>query len=407
MPNSPNRYSHVAIVLHWLIALLIIGMLAVGKFMTGLEESSPLRFDLTQWHKSFGLTLLALSVFRLLWRLTHKPPQHTAMRPGWERFAAGLTHFLFYFLILFLPITGWLMVSASPLNISTFLFDLVRIPHLPVVSTAPNREELAELFHMSHEYASGILIVLLLLHIAAALRHQFSLKDAIFSRMTPDFADGSFADGTRLAAGVLFVAIAGTWLLKTASNQEHSFAGATSASAEQATAATSGNSNSSADSLPWIPAEVTYAMVVMEGDMEGSFSDAKVQALIDMEQPQNSLLNAVVQTGSGSTGSPQIDDALPGADWFHIAMFPEASFRATSFEAVDTENIKVTGDLTIRDITNQISFPITMDEASGDVTGGFAINRLDYGVGASEQPDDSTAAFNVLIEFKFSHPSQQ
>lgn len=406
MPNSSTRYNHIAIVLHWLIALLIIGMLAVGKYMTSLDESTPLRFDLTQWHKSFGLTLLALSVFRLLWRLTHKPPGHHGNRPGWERFAAGLTHFLFYFLILFLPITGWLMVSASPLNISTFLFDLVRVPHLPVVSTAPNREELTELFNMFHEYASGILIVLLLLHIAAALRHQFGLKDRIFTRMTPDLSDGSFADGARLTAGVIIVAVAGTWLLSSASQQSNSVTSVRAAN--EPTTASAGESNSSTqDTTEWIPAEVNYSLVVMGGDTQGSFSDASVQALIDTAEPQNSILNAIIQTGSGSTGSPQIDDSLPGADWLYIAMFPEALFNATGFESVDDKNIKVTGDMTIRDITNKISFPLSINQETGEVTGGFAFNRLDYELGAKEQPDDSTASFNVLVEFKFNIKSQE
>lgn len=403
---TSTRYSHVAIVLHWLIAVLIIAMLAAGKFMTSLEETSALRFDLTQWHKSFGLTLLLLSVFRLVWRLTHRPPAPATIRPAWERFAASLTHFLFYFLLLFLPISGWLMVSASPLNISTFLFDLVRVPHLPIASTASNRAELAELFNTFHEYASGILIVLLLLHIAAALRHQFGLKDAVLTRMTPDFSDGRFADGARLLSGILFVAVAGTWLLSTAEKHSTSVTGGSVAASKNTETVTTNagdeNSDSSTQGAPdWVPAKVNYTMVVMGDELQGSFSEARVQAQIDTTNPQNSILNAVVQTGSGSTGSPQIDDSLPGADWFHVALFPEASFNASTFESVGSEEIKVTGKLTIRNVTNEISFPLTINEETGDASGGFTINRLDFKVGASEQPDDSHAAFNVLIEFNF------
>jgi len=94
----------VSVTVHWLTAALIIGLLAMGKYMTTLPDTESLRFDLTQWHKSFGLTVLMLSVFRVVWRLTHKPPTLPPTMASWEKFASGATHLLFYVLILFLPI---------------------------------------------------------------------------------------------------------------------------------------------------------------------------------------------------------------------------------------------------------------------------------------------------------------
>ena len=153
MNTEVTRYSRVAIVLHWLTALLIIGMLAVGKYMVSLAEDDSLRFALTQWHKSFGLTILALTLLRIVWRFTHKKPALPASMRGWERFAAHSSHILFYLLIIFLPLSGWLMVSASPLNITTYLFDWIRVPHLPAVASASNKAELAEQFNQLHIYA--------------------------------------------------------------------------------------------------------------------------------------------------------------------------------------------------------------------------------------------------------------
>ncbi len=403
MPNSPKRYSHVAIVLHWLMALLIIGMLAAGKYMTGLEENSSLRFDLTQWHKSFGFLLLALSILRLLWRMTHKPPALSRANPRWERFAASFTHGIFYVLMIFMPITGWLMVSASPLNISTYLFDLFRVPHLPVVSTAANREELAELFALMHEYASGIFITLLLLHIGAALRHQFSLKDRIFSRMAPDFADGSFADGARLTLGAIIAVIAVTLLLNIASRQSPpllpDLASADLANSNLENSATNDSDPQSNDDTAWTAATVNYTLVVLGDEINGSFADAKVKAAINPQNPQDAALVAIVETASSNAGSPQIDDSLPGKDWFYTAMYPLASFQATQFEAIDDQTIKVIGQLNIRNISREISFPLSI--SNGTATGGFSINRLDYDLGTRTQPDDSDVAFSALIEFSF------
>ena len=154
MTHPVARYNNTAIVFHWLTAILIIGMLGVGKYMTSLDENNTLRFSLTQWHKSFGLIILVLSIARVGWRLGHRTPALPVAMRAWERVVAHLSHLLFYLLILFMPITGWLMVSASPLNISTFFFNVIKVPHLPWLSTAPNRETLADNFQLAHEYAS-------------------------------------------------------------------------------------------------------------------------------------------------------------------------------------------------------------------------------------------------------------
>lgn len=129
--STPLRYGDIAIIFHWLIALLIIGLLVIGKYMTGLEENDPVRYELTQWHKSFGIAVLLLSVSRLAWRFTHKPPPEPASLPRWQKHVSGLVHLALYALMLALPITGWIMVSASPLNIDTVLFGVIPWPHLP------------------------------------------------------------------------------------------------------------------------------------------------------------------------------------------------------------------------------------------------------------------------------------
>lgn len=140
-------------------------------------------------------------------------------------------------------------------------------------------------------------------------------------------------------------------------------------------------------------------MIVLGDEVEGSFSDARVKAFIDPQMPQNSLLTAIIETESSSAGSPQLDDTLPGKDWFNITMYPRASFQASEFEAVDDENMNVNGMLNIRNISREISFNLNIKD--GTASGGFSINRLDYDLGARGQPDDSDVAFNALIEFSF------
>lgn len=395
MQTEVSRYNNVAIVLHWLTALLIISMLAGGKYMVSLAESDSLRFTLTQWHKSFGLTILALTILRIIWRLTHKTPTLPATMHTWERAVAHASHALFYLLIVFLPLSGWLLVSASPLNITTYLFDWVRVPHLPIVSNASNKAELAEQFHHLHFYASTVLIVLLLLHIGAALRHQFALKDQLMRRMSPDLSDGRFMDGVRLSIGTLFAVTGLFWLLTNATNNENPTTDIPTNQAQSSTSTVGQN-----DSNSWAAAEVSYTVVVMGGSLVGDFEVARADAYIDQQNTENSTLRAIVDTASSFADSPQIDDALPEADWFDSVNFPEARFESRNISTNSDGKYNVEGKLTIRDISKEISFPMDVDLDTKVASGKFNINRLDFSIGANEQSDDSITALDVLVKFR-------
>ncbi len=176
-----DRYSRIAILLHWLIAFLIIGQLAGGiymhKFASGLQK-----FELYQWHKSFGIVVLLLSLARLGWRLTHKaPPLPEGMKP-FERFAAKGTHIGFYFMMIGVPLAGWAMVSSSPLGLETKLFKVIPWPHIPGIEVS---DVLTQRFKNIHEILAKLTIALIVLHIAAALKHHYVNKDTILMRMIP------------------------------------------------------------------------------------------------------------------------------------------------------------------------------------------------------------------------------
>jgi cytochrome b561 len=121
---------------------------------------------------------------------------------------AGLTHILLYLLIFLLPISGWVMVSTSPLDLSTMLFNRIPVPHLPLFDSLANKAEISELFAEVHDLAGSALILSLLAHIGAALRHQFILRDDIMDRMTPKSDSGQWASGfIPLVSGVLLIIV--------------------------------------------------------------------------------------------------------------------------------------------------------------------------------------------------------
>lgn len=187
MTAARSRYSRAAISLHWLIAVLLIGNFAGGLLMSDLllPEATPeqkrLGFTIVQLHKSLGLTVLVLSLLRLALRLTSGVPSLPAHMTSIERFLARATHVGFYAVMILLPLSGWLMVSASPLGFPTQYFGLFTWPHLPVETSAAVSGTASE----AHELIAWFGVLLFLLHVGGALKHHFLDRDDVLARMLP------------------------------------------------------------------------------------------------------------------------------------------------------------------------------------------------------------------------------
>jgi cytochrome b561 len=180
MSSHPERYSKIAIGFHWLIALMIVGLIVFGILMT--NPDMPNRFALYQLHKSFGICVLILSVLRLLWRLGHKPPALPDGMKGWEVSAAKFTHIAFYVIMIGMPLLGWAMVSSTEYVIPTKLFNIIPWPDMPGL---PRDKAVSDIFKNLHHWIGKATILLIALHIGAALKHHFILKDNVLARMIP------------------------------------------------------------------------------------------------------------------------------------------------------------------------------------------------------------------------------
>ena len=171
------RYSRVAIWLHWLIAALIVVNLFLGFYHE--EFSKPVRASMMFWHKSIGLTVLALTIGRLLWRLGHRPPAFDPVMKRWEIGLASLIHWLFYALLILIPLSGWLVASTGKSPTTSF-FGLFGVPPLPL-----RGEDAHELMEEVHELLAYGMIGLILLHVAGALKHHFEGHRHLIRRMAP------------------------------------------------------------------------------------------------------------------------------------------------------------------------------------------------------------------------------
>lgn len=185
--NSGVRYGLVAETFHWIIAIGIIVQLCVGLYMTSLPRSDPMQFTLVQLHKAGGLTILWLSLLRLGWRLINPIPPLPAGMGLVMRGLAHFSHFLLYILMIGIPLSGWAMVSASPLGLPINYFGLFNWPRIWFLADMTRAEKMPMAHNLSalHTYLAYSIIALLVIHISAALWHHFARRDDVLKRMIP------------------------------------------------------------------------------------------------------------------------------------------------------------------------------------------------------------------------------
>ena len=180
--NQPARYGTVAIVLHWLIAVLVLANIALGMAFTNSPAAEQGISLLPPLHKSIGLTVLLLSVVRLGWRVTHAAPPPLRPFP----FLARAVHWIFYILLIAVPLAGWALVSVSPRGIPTSYFGLFVWPHIGFLHAMPvvtRRQEIST-FVATHNLLAFLALLLIVLHVVGALYHMVR-RDGTMGRIWP------------------------------------------------------------------------------------------------------------------------------------------------------------------------------------------------------------------------------
>ena len=181
---SRSRYTFVAIGFHWIIAALILTNLYFGwrmGFVKGLAQ-----FNIFQLHKSIGITILLLSLLRLGWRLINPPPPEIIPLKSWEELASAAVHWGFYVIMIVMPLSGWIVVSTSPMNIPTLLYHTVPWPHFPGVHglQEPAKTSVNHTSDLTHVVLAFGAVGLLALHLGAVVKHQLD-GHPVLGRMLP------------------------------------------------------------------------------------------------------------------------------------------------------------------------------------------------------------------------------
>ncbi len=366
-----SDYSGFAKLLHWLIALVIAGMVGLGLYMTEVQGDLQYKLWLYQLHKSFGVSLFALVLIRVIWRQVSPPPAMPADMPVWERRAAGAAHFGLYALMFALPLSGWARVSASPLSVPTEVFGLFTLPHIPWLADLPSETKQAwePVFQTTHWALAWLLVAVVAIHAAAALRHAFILKDNVMQRMLP----------RRARRAVTSVALAGL-LVPLVWAEVHA--------------------------AEWkiLPdkSEIGFSGTAAGTTIEGAFEEFSGDVMFDPAAPEQTEATIIIQIASVKTGNSDVDGTLPGSDWFNTSEYPQATFTADRAEKAEGGNAYLlNGTLELKGNSGEVAVPFTID-VSGDTataSGEVTINRLEYGVGPDGPISGITVTDEVTVSF--------
>ena len=408
VPLPRTRYATVAILLHWVIAAGIVFQILLAWRMEDLK--TPLGFALVQLHKSVGITILLLSLVRLGWRLANPPPPEPEGLKSWEGRLSKLVHLAFYVIMIGMPLTGWLMVSASRIEIPTLLFGTIPWPHVPGIAHLP--ESAKSVWRMIGDRGHGLLAfgayLLLALHVGGALKHQlFDAATPILDRMAPGAKAGKWFD-LRLVliglGGLAVMAAAELFQPKLPASAPRS-AGIVDDDddADALLAQSKPKAESAAPILvpvaeaPAAPA-VAKTWTVGKGSVlgfstswggepiSGRFEKFTADIVFGPDALKDSKVSVAIDLASVVTGDAQRDQSLPSADWFDAATHPTATFTATRFEKTGEGRFIAHGKLSLRGVTQPLDLPFKL-RIEGDkahMSGVTTLDRTVFGVGQGE-----------------------
>ncbi|WP_245653561.1 YceI family protein [Sphingomonas pituitosa] len=415
MAGLRERYSGIAILLHWALALLLLFQLGLGWALEDLPRATM--FVAFQFHKSVGILILVLSLARLLVRLV--VPRPAAEGAPALKLLAGAVHWALYGVMILGPLSGWIIVSTARVKLPTLLFGTIPLPHLPL---GPGWNEPAETIH---GLIGWLLAGLFVLHVAGALRHHL-LRDDLIGRMMPAALARrpalSIAVVVALAACVAAF-LAGSWRYQghaevpapsqpvPAPGSTPDIAAAPAPTPEASPAlepSPSPSPTASAAAMPvrsWkvAPGGSLGFRTVYSGEaINGRFTRWTADIQFSPDDLAHSKIAVDVDLASVSSGDGERDDTLKGEDFFAIAAHPRARFTATRIRKQGSGYV-ADGTLALAGVTRPmpVAFKLTIEGDHAQASGTATVQRLAFGVGKGQWSDPGTIPDAVAVTFRF------
>ena len=389
---SHTHYSNTAKILHWTIAGAIVLQFVLAKLadLAGDKDLAVRELALLANHKSVGITILALALLRLVWRIKNPPPQLPATMPGWQIRASHISHWSLYGLIILVPITGWLMSSASAYSVSWF--SLFQLPDF----VAPD-PDLKKTFKDIHETLAQLLALIALVHIGAALKHAFFDKDGVLGRIVSATSVALFA--AIIALGFAVLGQSG----KQGSGSSPGNVATTAAATRDDAASAAGT----ASDLPVWQIDYDKSYIRFTGsqagaDFDGEWLSWSADLQFSSDAPASGRFDVTVNTAAVNSNDQERDDVLSDPEWFDTRAYPAAYYRASSFEQNDDGSFNALGELIIKDVAAPVMLRFTIDAQDDQriLTGHAEFKRLDLGVGVGEWEDTSWVDDEVRVDVR-------
>ncbi len=389
MQHETQKYNAGARGFHWATALLILGLLPAGFYMV-VMEFSPFKLQIYGLHKSLGLTVLILAVFRILWRGFFKPPSSLGTHKAWEKALSKTIHIVLYVAIVMMPLSGWVMSSAGDFPVTFFgLFDVPNI--------VPKNENIFETSRSVHTVLGFIIVGCLGLHIVGALKHHFIDKDATLARMGGHVVYGFLGLAALGVVGVIWITPSKPKEVSDEVSQIQN-AQAEVAFADLAEGAL----------RDWVidsvQSTIGFSYRQYGSVVQGAFESFEGRVVFDPDDLSAAQAEIRIQAASIKTGSDDRDLQARSGLWFDAQTYPDIVFTSERFVALGPNRYEVFGTLKIRDAALPVSFPFNLEIQELDdgrkqavMNGELVLQRLDFGVGQGQWQGTDAIANEVNV----------
>ena len=384
-----KRFSNTAIFLHWCVAGLIVSQFVLAKLAENARHHDKIleQLALLANHKSLGITILVLALIRLAYRLATPTLAPPTTMSRWQISASKVSHVLLYGFLFALPLSGWLMSSAKAYSVSWF--NLVALPD----AVAPNKG-LAEFLQTSHYYLAEALFVIALIHILAAIKHHFIDKDDVLKRMS----------GTLSWALFILVIILALSFLGRIFNSPPETATITQTTTSIQKPLTSIKEPQS--SLPMWQIDYEQSFIKFVGDQagapfEGEWKSWSAEIQFDAAQLDQARFNVSIDLSSGFSNNQERDDTIRSADFFDVASFPKAVYRASNFSD-NSGSFQSFGELSMKGVgvETPMNFQVELTDGIKVLSGSASLNRFDWNIGSGDWTDTSWVGENVQVKVR-------
>ena len=430
LKNTSSSYGWPAQLLHWSVAALIVTQFVLAKLA---ERAADNEAKLTQLallanHKSVGITIFALALVRICWRFITPAPTLPSEMAGWQTQASKLSHVLLYVFLFALPITGWLMSSASAYTVSWF--GLFELPDLVEPSKALKKTLLS-----SHELLSKALFVVALIHIAAALKHHFIDKDDILKRMTSYASVSVFAvlltatlwsfatvDSKRGAKASAVAAPENVAAVEesqdplptaAADNDEIGEESAiesvgengvetASESGSESTSESASESTLAAWEIDYAASSIKFIAEQAGANFTGVWPEWQADMMFDPDALAQSKFDVRINVAKVDSRDEERDTTLMEPEWFYSEKFPEARFLARKFKQNQDGSFTAMATLTIKGFGGPVELNFYVEESTDKkvLTGKARLDRLALKVGTGEWTDLEWVGQYVEVEVR-------